>query len=124
MKPSELEMQILGVLWSRGASTAREVLESMPDGKQRAYTSILSVLQAMDRKGLVKRHREGLTDHWRAARRKESIVRPFLGDLVRKVFGGRPSEAVLHLLESDMVDDAEIREIERLIAEHKRKGRP
>ncbi len=77
MKPSELEMQILGVLWSRGASTAREVLESMPDGKQRAYTSILSVLQAMDRKGLVKRHREGLTDHWRGRGARSRSCGPF-----------------------------------------------
>ncbi|MHC4355823.1 MAG: BlaI/MecI/CopY family transcriptional regulator, partial [Planctomycetota bacterium] len=41
VKPSDLEMQILSVLWENGASTAREVLEAMPDGKQRAYTSIL-----------------------------------------------------------------------------------
>ena len=123
MKPSELEMQILSVLWSRGPSTAREVLESMPDKKQRAYTSILSVLQAMDRKGLVGREREGLTDRWRATMKKEEILRPYFGDLVRKIFGGKPSAAFLHLLESNPVDDAEMREIENLIAEHKRKKR-
>ena len=51
-KPSDLEMQILSVLWDRGASTAREVLKAMPDGKQRAYTSILSVMQVMEKKAL------------------------------------------------------------------------
>ena len=123
MKPSELEMQILGVLWNRGTSTAREVLDHMPDQKQRAYTSILSVLQAMDRKGLVKRHREGLTDHWRAAARQEAILRPYFGDLVKKVFGGKPSAAFLHLLSSNPIDDSEMQEIEKMIAEHKkRKG--
>src|SRR5436190_1836580 len=46
MKPSELEMQILALLWERGPSTAREVLKNMPDGKERADTSILSLWQA------------------------------------------------------------------------------
>jgi len=121
MKPSELEMQILGVLWTRGPSTAREVLDSMPDQKRRAYTSILSVLQAMDRKGFVKRHREGLTDHWRPSQRKETILRPYLGDLIKKVFAGKPSAAFLHLLESNTIDEPEMREIEKMIEEHKRR---
>ena len=121
MKPSELEMQILGVLWTRGPSTAREVLDSMPDQKRRAYTSILSVLQAMDRKGLVKRNREGLTDHWRPSKRKEAILRPYFSDLVKKIFSGKPSAAFLHLLDSNNIDEAEMREIEKMIEEHKRR---
>ncbi len=57
-QPSDLELQVLGVLWGRGAATVREILESLPDGKRRAYTSVLSVVQVMEKKGLVKRQRE------------------------------------------------------------------
>lgn len=49
IKPSDLEMLVLSVLWERGPSTAGDVLEAMPDGKKRAYTSILSVMQVMER---------------------------------------------------------------------------
>src|SRR4051794_8787699 len=100
MKPSELEMQILALLWERGPSTAREVLKNMPDGKERAYTSILSMLQLMDKKGLVTRRREGLTDRWSPAQQKQRVLGAFFGDLVQKIFGGKPSAAVQHLLES------------------------
>src|SRR3954452_10273938 len=110
MTPSALELHVLAVLWEGGPSTAREVLESMPDGKERAYTSILSMLQLMDRKGLVKRRREGLTARWRPAQKKKSILSRFFGDLVQKVFGGRPSAALQHLLESTKIDEAELAE--------------
>ncbi len=123
MKPSELEMQILALLWERGPSTAREVLENMPDHKERAYTSILSNLQIMDKKGLVTRRREGLTDRWRPAQEKRSILRRYFSDLVKKVFGGRPSAAVQHLLESTEVNETELLEIERVISEHRKKSR-
>ena len=52
-KPSDLELQILSFLWEKGPSTAREVLEAIPDGKKRAYTSILSVMQVMEKKGFL-----------------------------------------------------------------------
>jgi len=123
MKPSELEMQILALLWARGPSTAREVLENMPDHKERAYTSILSILQIMDKKGLVTRRREGLTDRWRPAQAKKNILGRYFGDLVSKVFGGKTSAAVQHLLESTEVDEAELLEIERIISEHRKKAR-
>ncbi len=54
-KPSDVELQILGVLWEAGPLAVRDVLERMPDGKSRAYTSILSCLQVMEKKGLLSR---------------------------------------------------------------------
>ena len=60
-QPAEFELQVLGVLWEHGPSTVREVLERLPDGKPRAYTSVLSVMQVMQKKGLLaaKRQKEG-----------------------------------------------------------------
>ena len=52
--PSNLELQALSVLWHDGPSTVSAVLETLPDGKDRAYTTVLSVLQSLERKKLVK----------------------------------------------------------------------
>ena len=49
--PSPLELQVLSVLWEHGDCTVRTVLENLPDGRDRAYTTALSVLQTMERKG-------------------------------------------------------------------------
>ena len=49
-QPSNLEMQILSVLWEHGPSTVRDILGKIPDGKKRAYTTVLTMMQIMEKK--------------------------------------------------------------------------
>jgi BlaI family transcriptional regulator, penicillinase repressor len=113
-RPSDLELQVLSVLWERGPSTARQVLEFIPDGKQRAYTTVLSVLQVMEKKGLVTHTSQGVKHVYRPAVSKRQTLRPLLRSLVSNIFGGSPSIAMQHLLsETDVSADelAKIREV-------------
>ena len=114
-KPSELEMQILGVLWRGGPAPVREVLAAMPDGKKRAYTTVLSTMQVMEKKGLLTRTREGMTDHWRPAISKSRVLGPFLRNLVANVFGGQPTQVMQHLLQETDVDEADVAVLRRLL---------
>jgi predicted transcriptional regulator len=117
--PSDLELKILQALWSGGPQTAREALESLRDGKARAYTTVLTTLQIMERKGFVSRTREGNADRWRARLREKNAVGGVWRKMLARVFGGRPSVAVQHLLEAEKVDAAELAEIERVIRAYK-----
>ena len=72
--PSNLELQALSVLWHEGPSTVGAVLEALPDGKDRAYTTVLSVMQSLERKGLVKRTRYGRAHVYEASRSQEQIA--------------------------------------------------
>ena len=117
-KPSDLEMQILGVLWRGGPATVRDVLGALPDGKPRAYTSVLSMMQLMEKKGLLARTREGLTDRWRPAVTKSHVLGPFLRRLVANVFAGEPKAVMQHLLQETEVDDAALAEIRQMLDAH------
>lgn len=117
-KPSELEMQILGVLWRGGPGPVRDVLAAMPDGKKRAYTTVLSTMQVMEKKGLLTRTREGMTDHWRPAVSKSRVLGPFLRNLVANVFGGQPTQVMQHLLQETDVDEADVADIRQLLDAH------
>ena len=117
-KPSELEMQILGVLWRGGPALVRDVRAAMPDGKRRAYTSVLSAMQVMEKKGLLTRTREGLTDRWRPAVTKSRVLGPFLRNLVANVFGGQPTQVMQHLLQETDVDEADLTAIRQLLDAH------
>ena len=116
-EPSKLEMQVLSVLWKRGPLTVRDVLESMPDGKSRAYTTVLSVMQVMEKKGLLSHTTQGNTHLYKAQVSREEVAGPVLQGLVRQVFGGAAT-AFQHLLSEKAVSQAELDEIKRLIAEH------
>jgi predicted transcriptional regulator len=118
-KPSDLEMQILSVLWDRGASTAREVLKAMPDGKKRAYTSILSVMQVMEKKGLLKHTNRGVAHVYSPAVPRKKIIRPFMHKVVNEVFGGKPSAMMQALLAETPVSDEELARIHQLLEQAK-----
>lgn len=115
VKPSDLEMQILSVLWNRGASTAREMLEAMPDGKKRAYTSILSVMQVMEKKGLLKHRNRGVAHVYSPAVSKRNIIQPFMRKVLNEVFAGRPSAMMQALLTETAVSDRELAQIHKLL---------
>ena len=112
-------MQILGVLWRCSPAPVRTVLAAMPDGKKRAYTTVLSAMQVMERKGLLTRTREGLTDHWRPAVTQSRVLGPFLRNLVANVFGGQPAQVMQHLLQETDVSEAELVTICQLLNTHR-----
>jgi len=120
-RPSELELQVLAVLWERGPSAVKDVRESLPDGKDRAYTTVLSVLQVMEKKGLVGHTREGQAHHYHALAKRGTILRPFMRELVRNVFGGSPARAFQSLLDGSSIDEQEFAQIKKMIkdAEHR-----
>jgi BlaI family penicillinase repressor len=116
-RPSELELQVLGVLWDRGPSPVRAVLEAMPDGKERAYTTILSVMQAMEKKGLVGHTQQGQANLYSAKVRRGQVVGPMMKDLLRNAFGGSKADVLQCLLDGAPPDGDELAEIRKVIHE-------
>lgn len=114
-KPSELELKILSVLWEHGPQTVRSVLELLPDGKNRAYTTILSTMQVMEKKQLLAHDRDGASHVFQPLVQREDVMRPLMGELMQNVFSGRPSAVLQCLLDEAEVDQAELTEIRRLI---------
>lgn len=120
VEPAEFELQVLGTLWEHGPGTVRQVMDRLSDGKERAYTSVLSVMQVMQKKGLleVADERDGLAHIFRPLVSREQIAVPLLQGLVRKIFGGRTQTALSHLLQSDSVSHDEIAAMRKLLDEH------
>lgn len=122
IRPSELELQVLAVLWRQGPATAREVLEALPDGKRRAYTTVLSVLQVMEKKGLLSHSTRGAANVYKPKVNRRQVLGPLLRSLVRNVFGGSPSEAMMHLLQETEVSADEMAEMRKMLGEQGEEG--
>jgi predicted transcriptional regulator len=118
-QPSNLELQALSVLWHDGPSTVGDVLEALPDGKDRAYTTVLSVMQSLERKSLVKRRRSGRAHVYEASRSQSKIVGEAVDDFLTNAFGGRLDEAILALLSAGHLTPEEKTNIERELKRHK-----
>lgn len=85
-------------VWRRDRATVREVLEELNRGpKQRAYTTVMTIMARLDTKGLLTRTREGKSDVYtpvfsreeymnaRASAEVDSLVEEF-GDLALRHF--------------------------------------
>ncbi|RBP46206.1 putative transcriptional regulator [Roseimicrobium gellanilyticum] len=116
-KPTPSELVILRVLWERGPSTVREVMDSLTEEREMGYTTVLKFLQIMLEKKLVSRDGSGKTHVYRAAIPAEKMQRRLVGDLLDKVFAGSVSRLVMHALGSKKASAAELRDIRRMLDE-------
>ncbi|RPJ34861.1 MAG: BlaI/MecI/CopY family transcriptional regulator [Verrucomicrobiaceae bacterium] len=118
-QPSNLELQALSVLWHEGPSTVAEIHETLPDGKDRAYTTVLTVMQNLERKNLVKRSLVGRAHVYEAVYSQELIVQRATRDFLTNAFGGRLGEALLAILSAGTLTPEEKTNIERELQRHK-----
>jgi BlaI family transcriptional regulator, penicillinase repressor len=116
-KPTDAELGILRVLWSRGPSTVRDVAEAL--GRHDSYTTILKLLQIMADKGLVTRDQSERSHVYRAALSESQTQKQLVADLLTRAFDGSAAKLVLHALSSGKASAEELAEIRRLIDRHR-----
>jgi BlaI family penicillinase repressor len=116
----DLQLKIMKVLWDRGEANVAEVQSALAD--EPAYTTVATMLRKMEARGLVRHRSEGRRFIYRAAVSAEEVTRSMADDLVERVFEGSLASAVSHLLRTREVSREELRELERLIAERKKRS--
>jgi BlaI family transcriptional regulator, penicillinase repressor len=114
-RPTELELQILSVLWSHGPATVHEIRGLLPDGKARAYTTVLTLVQIMEKKGFLAHVVEGNAHRYRPVVERRRILRPMMRDLLRNVFQGNPAQAIQCLLDGSRLDPDELAEVREVL---------
>ena len=115
IKPTESELEILQILWSKGLATVREVHEELSKTKDAGYTTTLKLMQIMNEKGIVKRDDSMRTHVYQAAVNKERTQKHLLGKMIDSLFGGSPTQLVIQAL-GDNSHKASAEELEQIQA--------
>ena len=115
-RPTDGELEILRVLWQRGASTVRDVYDALSKTKPIGYTTVLKLMQIMADKGLVRRDEEQRAHVYRAMVPQEQTQRQMVRDLLRRAFDDSASQLVMQALASKKTSPEELAEIRRLLA--------
>ena len=118
--PTELELEILKIIWRSGPSSVKEVRGALAGFRRLATTSVMTIMNIMVDKGYLKRRKEGPAYVYHPRVSARATHRKMLKDLVKRVFDGSTSVAMVHLLESSDLNDSEIRTLRQLL---KRKSR-
>ena len=121
--PTQVELEILQVLWDHQPATVREVFEVLNQTRPRAYTSILSMLNVMLEKGLVVRQMRGRSHVYVAKRSREKTLGSVVKDLLGRAFQGSTSSLIAQILEQSQPTSQELDEIRLTIETWEREGK-
>lgn len=117
----DLQLRIMKVLWDRREATVSEVITGLGDQADLAYTTIATMLRKMEVKGLVSHRTEGRSFIYSPQVEAGDVSRSMADHLIDRLFEGSLLEAVNHLLTTREISRDELQQLEKLIAERKKK---
>jgi BlaI family penicillinase repressor len=119
-RPTEAELEILTVLWSRGPSTVRDVHETICLRKPAQYSTVLKFMQIMAEKGLVRRNEKQRAHIYEAAQPREWTQQRLAGDLLQRAFGGSAKNLLMGALSSRKASKKELEELRSVLDEYEK----
>jgi predicted transcriptional regulator len=109
---TDRQFEALRILWDHGPLTVRQLMEHLPRGDRQPYTTVLGLLQNMEKAGLVNHREEGLTYRYEPAVSRLEATRALLGDFLARFFRGSAEALVLGLVDTQALSPEELHEIE------------
>jgi len=116
--PTELELEILKILWDRGPLPTSEIRGALAEGdsaRALAHTSVITILNIMVRKKYLRRTKSGAAYLFHPRVERPDVAGSMLEDLLNRVFDGSATSLMLNLLERADLDDEDIRSLRRMI---------
>ena len=112
---TDAEFRLMKALWALGSGTVAEVRAHAreDEGQDAAYTTVMTLLGRMEKKGAVSVDKRSEPYVYRPAVGKLPARRDRLRELVRLVFDGRAEDLVLQLVEDEELSEEDLRRIER-----------
>src|SRR5579862_6373723 len=119
-KPTDAELEILTVLWSRGPATVRDVHNVIAARKPTQYTTVLKTLQIMADKGLVRRNEKQRAHVYAPAKPREWTQRQLAGDLLQRGFDGSARTLMMGALSAQKASKEDLAELRKLLEEYEK----
>jgi BlaI family transcriptional regulator, penicillinase repressor len=124
-QPTPAELEILKILWERdGPATVRDVLEEVNrrHAPPRAYTSVMSLMNVMAEKGLLRRSPHGRAFVYEPASPRDQTLRSLLGETLERAYSGSASLLVAHLLDQSAPSAEELNQIRALLDDYQERS--
>lgn len=115
IQPTDSELQILKVLWSKGECTVRQINEKLNEQREVGYTTTLKLMQIMHEKGLVERDTSTRTHIYKALATQQKTQQSLMNKIIDQAFSGSPMKLVLQALGNHSASQDELDEIKALI---------
>lgn len=119
--PTDQELEILKVVWQMGPSTVREVYKEMLQHRKIAYTTVLTMMGILERKGYLKKSAGERAYLYRAAKPQDQVTAGMVKEFVNRVFNGSTRPLLVHLVGDKEISAEELAELEALVKDRRKK---
>src|ERR1700735_1422206 len=92
-----LELDCLNMLWPMGEGTVREIRDALALRRPRAYTTIMTIMDRLARKGVVERRKIGRAYTYRPNLSAETARAQAISQVIESFFGGSKESLIAHL---------------------------
>jgi predicted transcriptional regulator len=113
---TDRQFAALRIFWEHGTLTVRELMEHLPRGDRQPYTTVLGLLQSMEKAGLVEHEKEGLTHRYRPVVSRQEATGSLLSDFLARFFHGSAEQLILGLVDARQLASDDLRSIEAKLA--------
>lgn len=105
---TEQELEIMKIVWDLGSATVRQVYERLLEQREIAYTTVLTMMQVLERKGRLRKSPEEKAHVYKPAEEKQKVIGGMVQEFLNRVFNGSAEPLLLHLLEGERLSADEI----------------
>ena len=113
---TERQFEVLDLIWEHGPLTVREVRDRLPREQELPYTTVLGLLQGMERAKLVAHERENQVYRYRPLLTRKQGTSQLLSDFVQRFFRGAAEKLVLGLIDARELSADDLRQLEAQLA--------
>jgi predicted transcriptional regulator len=121
---TDRQYAILRILWTEGPLTVRELTAHLPGGDAQPYTTVLGMVQNMEKGGLVTHSKEGAAHRYRAVVGQQETTRRLVKDFVNRFFRGSAEALVAGLVDAESLSPDDVRELEAQLREPRSETKP
>lgn len=113
--PTDHELIILKILWENSPLSVNEILERFPKKPVPAYSSLLTIVRLMDKKGYICHEKQGKAYFYEPVLKEKSYSKSEVKKLVDKIFGGSKYDLAVNLIKNEKLKADEIQQLKNLL---------
>jgi BlaI family transcriptional regulator, penicillinase repressor len=118
-----LQSEVMELVWRQREATVAQLLDTIGKRREITYTTVLSAVQKLEKKGWLKHRTAGKAYVFFPARERLEVGGRTLRELLKTTFGGDPRLLLTSLLEDTRMSDAELKELRNLIEQRRKESR-
>ncbi len=108
------ELEIMKIIWEREDATVRDVYEALLKKRKVAYTTVMTMMQILERKKYLKRTKADRAWLYKPAQPKGKVIASMVREFVNRVFNGSAEPLLVHLVEEHNLSPEDLDEIARM----------